>query len=579
MNTSSTTILLKKGTDIAGKSYYKFIETNQTSQPLIRLFLDILQGDSRFTACASDNDLKDGFEIRIIVYTPNKFINNQPRSIIQSFGQEHLSRRSKPSITKVPIIHVVLTDIFSYYFYNPKKDESPKKDKKKLHLSIPRYFQIIDSSIWNHYVPMVKFKSDKEDEADDIFYTLFAKAVDEIYDNYAKGVYKLEVTGEYADINARIVQQSYLTGHHGMGVAPFIFHSEGYIKRLIDDKFKEKHVIDWICERKWRFLLVDDKANSSMSPFHDLNDGRLDTKFKIIKDRLESLFTDCAQFHIFDYKNLPKDERQCGILIESVSNIEEAKKTLIEEQRRYDSILLDYLLEKGKNGGYEYGYDLLNEIKKSDESEREIRDRFYFMFISAYPTAVQERLLAEGLDPHEDYWNINVGACPTNTPQLFSYNLLKFMERRLKRLGISKLSPTKIVNQIHEIFSPTEGKTVREMADERYRDVLSLQYHYSKMVKDVEIPEKEENLFHIKGSVLVTDFIQQKGWLKGFLEHLSHLIYLVAFGTTRQWAEMWEEYLYIRPQLNKWQSNCETKTMIVTKCIEQYISQLKRQQR
>lgn len=319
-----------------------------------------------------------------------------------------------------------------------------------------------------------------------------------------------------------------------------------------------------------------------MSPFHDLNDGRLDTKFKIIKDRLESLFTDCAQFKIFD-KTPQTVNEQCGILIESVSNIEEAKKTLIEEQRRYDIILLDYLLEKGKNGGYEYGYDLLNhlsnEINKSDESKRENRNRFYFMFISAYPTAVQERLLAEGLNPHEDYWNINVGACPTNTPQLFSYNLIKIMERRLNRLGISKLSPTKIVEQIHKIFSPTERKTVREMADERYRDVLSLQYHYSKMVKDVEIPEKEEDLFNIGGSVLVTDFIQKNDWLKGFLEHLSHLVYLVAFGTTRQWAEMWEEYLYIRPQLNKLQSSCETKTMIVTKCIEQYISQLKRQQR
>ena len=38
---------------------------------------------------------------------------------------------------------------------------------------------------------------------------------------------------------------------------------------------------------------------------------------------------------------------------------------------------------------------------------------------------------------------------------------------------------------------------------------------------------------------------------EGVLEHLTQLVYLTAFGTVRQWPEMWEEYQYIKSVLGK----------------------------
>ena len=49
----------------------------------------------------------------------------------------------------------------------------------------------------------------------------------------------------------------------------------------------------------------------------------------------------------------------------------------------------------------------------------------------------------------------------------------------------------------------------------------------------------------------MTDFIQKKINLGGMLEHLTQLVHLTAFGTVRQWPEMWEEYIYFKAQFEK----------------------------
>lgn len=39
--------------------------------------------------------------------------------------------------------------------------------------------------------------------------------------------------------------------------------------------------------------------------------------------------------------------------------------------------------------------------------------------------------------------------------------------------------------------------------------------------------------------------------LGSLLEHLVQLVHLVAFGTVRQWPEIWEEYVYITSQIRE----------------------------
>ena len=57
--------------------------------------------------------------------------------------------------------------------------------------------------------------------------------------------------------------------------------------------------------------------------------------------------------------------------------------------------------------------------------------------------------------------------------------------------------------------------------------------------------QNDTNIFETNESVLATDFVMKNPNLGGLLEHLTQLAYLTAFGTVRQWPEMWEEYQFI----------------------------------
>ena len=206
------------------------------------------------------------------------------------------------------------------------------------------------------------------------------------------------------------------------------------------------------------------------------------------------------------------------------------------------------------------------------------------MFISAYSYAVHDRLLAEGLNQSEDYWFINLGACPTNTPQLFLYNLLKLMQKRLDDSGILELSSKEIHKLINRIYLPKEqdarGDSVRKKANTLYQKVLSLQYHYRNILKDIEIPfGQNASDFDTKGSVLMTNFIQKKINLGGMLEHLTQLVHLTAFGTIRQCQEMWEEYIYFKALFEKQLDDVSIDDFNkLCQNIEKYILELKSQQ-
>lgn len=182
------------------------------------------------------------------------------------------------------------------------------------------------------------------------------------------------------------------------------------------------------------------------------------------------------------------------------------------------------------------------------------------MFISSFATAVNERLLAEGLHKSEKYWHIADGACPTNTPYLFLHRLFHLMDKRVKDMGIDKFMGINTKDEfeksyihkeiINNIYDP-KGKdntisNIRSAANEHFDDVLSLLYHYKRMLEDYHKPEKTEDIFLSSQSTLATDFVDNHPKLGGFLEHLTQLVYLTAFGTVRQWPEMWEEYQFIR---------------------------------
>ena len=158
------------------------------------------------------------------------------------------------------------------------------------------------------------------------------------------------------------------------------------------------------------------------------------------------------------------------------------------------------------------------------------------------------------------------------------------MDKRLEDSGIAKLSSDALYRLVSKIYLPKEKdsrkESVRKRANAYYQQVLSLQYHYRSILKDVEIPfGQNASVFDTKGSVLMTDFIQNKINLGGMLEHLTQLVHITAFGTVRQWPEMWEEYVYFKAMFEKQLDDVNPKDFNdLCHNIENYILELKSQQ-
>ena len=569
------------------ESFTYSIEDDADIKPI---FKDVLKKSNGCCKPLNKESNYPRFDIWIVIHPFGDFLGGQrkEKSSEIPFAQDLLQLEEK-----APIIHLATTDAYIESLYGPNPLPS----------LIPRLYQIMDSSIWNYLVPLMNFEypdyvntdgnnfcligegNNTKKRGTAQWKVLFRKAILSIYNNYKRGLYNLEISHEYADINARLTGESYLSGAHASGVAPFIFHSESAIKRLIKKEFNEiinkygEEIIptaERIREQKWRILLIDDKAKEELtpvdgtySPVTNNNGLPWNCKLTIIKNVLQKQLKENDEFIIEHraYGNLSvpprlisskqkkdgENRKTNGLLIEYVENVKDAKEAL--KSNKYDLIMLDYLLESS-NGRINYGYELLDEINSEYEiSKKEKRrckyklgphNRLFFIFISAYSTAVYERLLAEGLNRSEKYWHIAVGACPTNTPQLFLYNLLKLMEKQLEDSGVDKLSAKGIFDVVNSIFGDTDK--VRSLANEKYQDVLDLHYLYRKMLKDVEIPQ--DDIYNTKGSVLITNFITKNVNLGGLLEHLTQLVHLTAFGTVRQWPEMWEEYIYFKSQFD-----------------------------
>lgn len=376
----------------------------------------------------------------------------------------------------------------------------------------------------------------------------------------------------------------------------------------LQEVLKHKKLLNDLRGYKWRFLLVDDHAVQPMrkkkSNDDDNNNSSKLNKLSIIVDNIQRIFKGNNEINIACMngdKNMNGDDilykiptkltdgepeleeytESPDITIYYATTEEGAKKAL--QQYKFEVILLDYLLgdkNNDNNKSREYGYNILKAIDKDWKESKCYKygphKRMFFMFISAFTTAVNDRLLAEGLHRSTEYWHIGDGACPTNTPYLFMHNLVHLMEKRLKDTGIRKLGLDSIQELTSEIFDPKQN--IRQRANKKFDDVLSLLYHYKRLMKDIE-NYTIDKVFSSGGSVLATSFINGKPSLGGLLEHLTQLVYLTAFGTIRQWPEMWSEYMYIQSIYDAEYEKADNKTKTAVhdslKLIEDYILNLK----
>lgn len=497
-----------------------------------------------------------------------------------------------------------------------------------------RYLSICDNSIWNYYL------SEKSPER-----LLFI--VEQLIRNSELKLYDLLIAHEYADFYARLTRESYLIKNindfqqtHANFVSPFLFHSEFKLDQKIQFLTGSENSIFFHSggtlksRYKWRFLLLDDCANrKSLTSFDGKHtSSRNNTlnplgKLNIVLSLLNSYFRTgwCEilnQEQIGTPHIISEGHEELDIVIFCAEKEEIAYDLL--KKYKFDIILLDYFLGIDETKKPHYGYQFLETIykllephereisrktltdKKRGEFLQEVKTlqkntgpdgRFYFMFISAFTTAIHDRLLQLGYSRSKSFWHIGQGACPTNTPRKFLYYLLLLMEKRLSDLKkFTKHNPEEDCDIDGNIITCRDlllqifGENIQEYRKNAIRyfdDLLILKSRYKILEKDItrfRIDQSDKKDFYIrqpedfkkKGSVLIyTMFPDIIYYSNSFWEHLIHLIYRIAYGTVRQWPEMWEEYMFIKPKLSLTSPGDQGKDKLCQR-IEEYIIALKK---
>lgn len=489
---------------------------------------------------------------------------------------------------KRPVIHLTSFDFMDRMQETADAEEIQKSFFFKS--LVRRYRHIMESSIWNYYVPIL---FDQNRILSRLTIESLTYALKEISRNEEAKLYNLMTAVEYAELQGRLIEQSYLTGNHGEGVSPFVFHSEREDDELLRKEIKteddtDKTKKDFFFDRKWKMLLVDDCVGDHKMRNHNKGQSNIN-KLDIITNDISRVIN-------------PKK-----IDIDYAANITEAIAKLFEQQEQYTIILLDYLLDTNSSGNREYGYHLLeitdilskllerltdsktanintiinqtldeqkklypyifyihkyieydpnnsedpiltvcgikipyNEVRKILEKKYfGPNDQLYFMFTSPYWAAIYERLHEEQISLNNKYYQISIGACPTNTPYLFLYNLHDMMRMRYESLSITdegEARPMCLVEFLEELFC--NDSSIHTRCVNRFDDLLRLRTLYNKIKDDNDV-------------LIESLFPDRRYYRNHFWEHLQNLIYLIAFGDIRQVPEMREEYTFISDRLKK----------------------------
>ena len=537
----------------------------------------------------------------------------------QEFYQDLEENRKQKELT--PTIYISLFDFLD--------DEN--EYLKILTPYLPRYKNIIDSSIWNYYVPYYKEKpnfddiTENKEDFDKIFEKRLSEVVDEINANYENRLYVLPKTREYVNLMYRLLKESYLKdiGGHAALVSPFLFTSESKMKEAADNVLKKIEKIDK--KLSWRFLLVDDESylsdkeikESELTENEKRNTDKTDIARKKSKCQIiKNIFCNNFNFECECGKNNPncklvhknleqKNLKNLSIKMVCVKSNDAALEKLLSAEK-YDIVLIDYLLGTNKNNEREYSTEMLKKIEKEfkgkDKIIQGIYGKFWFFYISAYDVAVHERLLEKQFLHITEYWHIEEGACPINTPQLFRYLLFSYMKRQIdvitrpqEKIKDKNEQPIKLISVIdllNHIFR--DISEVRNRAIENFNNLLKLRLTYDKIKYDTYwkyIEKGEENIRvrrekdnREKSELIPSLFPDISHYDNAFWEHIMHLSYLIAFGTIRQWHDMWEEFMLIKPYLQKAYDERDGKKMSlnpkakdVIKYIETYITSLQNQ--
>ncbi len=502
----------------------------------IKIFIENLEPIKKYLEIEDDNKLIIAFARMEDLHNKDTHLNlinnkNISRLISDFYNPNDYNNKIK-NYKPLPIIVIGFEDFVEHLEFK-KNQLINNKDKNKIeidnlsnqikvveNLNLDQRVKFFDSSIWHRYVPL-----------DKNFITNFEKVINEIVNNMK--LYQTSVSREFLEFKTRMMVNSYLAPvgkrGHASHLVPYKFHSESTMKSFFDEEIKE--VEEKFQNLRWKFLLIDDYAMEHLRSSDDSNNNHIPTKAKIMKTTLEDILG-LNKVDIIEWTENWKNDNENKNFLLWVRSITDAKEALKAEM--FDIIFLDYLFtEEGKLGS-----ELLKEIlkKKNENLRKNIGplEKFWIFPISAFSYAMMDDLRESGLGYYEDYWHISSGSDPINTPWLFKYKLIKFFKLQIELLD--KTIPS-FFNEFH-----SHKIDIQESAQKSYATLTALRKDYYSLIQD----NQKKSLF----AKSILEYFEKNNAPNHIWEHLNHLIYLLAFGSGTEWAEMWEEYTFIKNYLD-----------------------------
>ena len=297
-------------------------------------------------------------------------------------------------------------------------------------------------------------------------------------------------------------------------------------------------------------LLVDDHACQSLTHRDGKNVNV--SKMDILVWRITSMGIK-VRYQISPGQYEPEDSVDWDMEIDYVTSTKELEDALWysdSKKKRYDIILLDYLLKTPKSVDYSYQFikDLKEKVdKKPDEKTLAgigPKHRLYFMFVSSFVTAIQERLDILQVHRSEKYWHIGRGACVINTPYLFLCNLHAIMGKRLETiLGFER---SDLKNAYASILkqSLVDGEIDKKNLQQVFPELLELTEVDDIIKNDCDMDKYEPSL-------LLSSIQKTNEKILKISAELRHLFYLMAYGANWQWPEMWQLFERVQACLDE----------------------------
>ncbi|MEM7659651.1 MAG: hypothetical protein AAF399_26290, partial [Bacteroidota bacterium] len=351
-----------------------------------------------------------------------------------------------------------------------------------------------DSNIWHRYISLVQLESSKQEEdkpetnrekfyPGNAFKTEFMSVIEEIKSYHNKGLYFSVVGHEFVDYQRRKLAQCYYEVSfegHSEEVSPYYWHSETERKRQAE-KLRKK-----IADFQWEAVLADDFAVKSLRIDKEYKanwEAIIPSKLTLIRNLLNQGTEELLILHppISPQQQEEGGENQCGTTdAEDFSRYPvQTTTTYLKNHPHIDLILSDHYHGRESDPSEKYGYQLMQRIK-SDQNLNPHLGKYWVFPVSAFDEAFRSSLRVHGISQHSNFLQIDDGADPVNTPELFRYRMYSFLENYVENIGLG----------LKEFFQTTESvleeiltKSSQENSTQESALRKVLKYYYPSIVR------------------------------------------------------------------------------------------------